>query len=68
MFKSVDRGVLISQSKTRAELLSQTWMGRSSLGNNMQISRWGQRCGQNQGKGGRGQLEHREIKIFCVEV
>ena len=35
MFRSVNWGVLISQSKTRAEPLSQTCKGRSSLGNNM---------------------------------
>ena len=39
--------VLVSQSKTRAELLSQTCKGRSSLGNNMQIPWWGQQCAQS---------------------
>ena len=34
----------------------------------MQISMWGQRCGQNQGEGGRGQLECSEIKVFCVDM
>ena len=43
--------ILISQSKTRAELLSQTCKGRSSLGSHMQIPWWGQMCGQTQGGG-----------------
>ena len=47
MFRSVNWGVLVSQSKTRAELLSQTCKGRSSLGNNRQIPWWGQRCAQS---------------------
>ena len=51
MIRSVDRGVLISQSEIRAELLSQTCKGRSSLGNHVQIPWWGQRCGQRQGEG-----------------
>ena len=47
MFRSVNWGVLVSQSKTRAELLSQTCKGRSSLGNNMQMPCWGQQCAQS---------------------
>lgn len=65
MFRSVNWGVLISQSKTRAELLSQTWKGRSSLGNHMQIPCWGQWCGQSQEAGGRVKLAG-EVKLLCV--
>ena len=69
VFRSVNWGVLISQSKTRAELLSQTCKGRSSLGNNMQIHWWGQRCAQSQGEGGRGQLSAKWNKgLLCWDV
>lgn len=68
MFRSVDRGVLISQSKTRAELLSQTCKGRSSLGNHMQIPCWGQWCGQSQRQGGRGQAQAKWSKaLVCLD-
>ena len=36
------------RARPGAELVSQTWKGRSSLRNNMQIPWWGQRCGQSQ--------------------
>ena len=69
MFRSMDRGVLISQSKTRVELLSQTCKGRSSLGNHMQIPWSGQRCGQSQREGGRGQLSAKWNKgLLCWDV
>ena len=66
MFRSLNWGVLISQSKTRAELLSQTCKGRSSLGNHMQIPWWGQRCRQSQRRVGGIKLKQSEIKLLCV--
>ena len=66
MFRSLNWGVLISQSKIRAELLSQTCKGRSSLGNHMQIPWWGQRCRQSQRRVGGIKLKQSEIKLLCV--
>ena len=68
MFRSVNWGVLVSQSKTRAELLSQTCKGRSSLGNHMQIPCWGQWCGQSQRQGGRGHAQAKWSKaLVCLD-
>ena len=66
MFRSLNWGVLISQSKIRAELLSQTCKWRSSLGNHMQIPWWGQRCRQSQRRMGGVKFKQSEIKLLCV--
>jgi len=64
MFRSVNWGVLVSQSKTRAELLSQTCKGRSSLGNNMQMPCWGQQCAQSP----RGSKGRENVYVWKIDL